>query len=130
MRERNLVPRSADAFLGGAEEEACGIVAATLGSLASSAALEGVRLDDGAGSDALGAGVAGEGVGADSSMAEAATRGSFCDFGEAGDEGERVAHAGSTLAVSGCSVGEEFLLGERDDADANGGCDEEAEVEE
>lgn len=73
VRERNLVPRSADAFFGAAwvEEaavavaDASGIVAATLGSLASSAAFEGVRLEEGAGSDALGAGVAGEGVGAD-----------------------------------------------------------------
>lgn len=35
--------------------------------------------------------MAGDGVGA---------RGSFCDFGEAGEEGDKVAHAGSTAAVS------------------------------
>lgn len=70
VRERNLVPRSAAAFFGAAGagemfEDAWGIVAATLGSLASSAAFDGVRLETGAGSEALGAGVAGEGVGAD-----------------------------------------------------------------
>lgn len=93
VRERNLVPRSEEAFLGGgvAAAVAWGMVAATLGSLASSAALEGVRLVVGAGSAAAGAGVAGDGVGA---------RGSFCDFGAAGEEGDRVAHAGSTAAVS------------------------------
>lgn len=115
MRERNLVPRSAAAFFGVAVDEeveldvgadanadAWGMVAATLGSLASSAALEGVNLEEGAGSEADGTGVAGDGVGAAS--CETATRGSFCDFGEAGEDGESVAQAGSTLTVSVFSV--------------------------
>ena len=108
VRERNLVPRSEDAFLaaaGAVAEDAWGMVAATFGSLERSAAFEGVSVDDGgAGSEALGAGVAGDGVGAECSLvAEASTRGSFCDFGDAGEDGERVAHAGSTLAVLGWS---------------------------
>lgn len=98
VRERNLVPLSADAFLEdveGASEDASGIVAATLGSLASSAAFEGLSLDVKSGSEALGTGVAG-----DRDVMALVTRGSFCDLGEAGDDGDRVAQAGSTLAVS------------------------------
>lgn len=63
VRERNLVPLSADAFLEdveGASEDASGIVAATLGSLASSAAFEGLSLDVKSGPEALGTGVAGD----------------------------------------------------------------------
>lgn len=137
VRERNLVPRSAAAFLGAVEDDngdadadadASGIVAATFGSLASSAALEGVKLDGDAGSNALGDGVAGDDVGAVWS-AEVATRGSFCDLAEAGEEGERVAHAGSTVAVSvlpaRAALVDEVML------EGNGGeeCKDELEVE-
>lgn len=139
VRERNLVPRSAAAFFGAvvegeadfdADAEASGMEAATLGSLASSAALAGVKLDEGAGSEALGAGVAGDGVGADSCAA--ATLGSFCDFGEAGEEGESVAHAGSTLAVSVLSARLCWEVDGEDpdeDEDANGGACEDDDVE-
>ena len=121
-----FVPRSAEAFLEAegarsAAAEAWGMVAALLGSLASSAAREGVRPEDGAGSEAVGAGVAGDGVGAGCS-AVAATRGSFCDLREAGDDGDIVAQAGSMLAVSVLLLACESL-DEEDEAEEKGGAE-------
>lgn len=56
-----------------------------------------------------------------------AARGSFCDFGEAGEEDERVAQAGSTLAVSVLLARERREVEAR--GDANGGDEGECESE-
>lgn len=99
-RDRNLVPLSADflAVAGGGdagvdEDAASGMEAATSGFFAMSAATEGGVEVDGAVSVA------------EAVCADFAVRGSFCDRFEAGEEGDKVAHAGSMLEVEPGVVG-------------------------
>lgn len=111
-RDRNLVPLSADFFVvaGGeddvADDAASGMDAATSGFLAIAATSPG-------GVDVEGALSVIAGVSADVVL-----RGSFWDRFEAGEEGDKLAHAGSTLEVAAGTSGGGCV-----DAEVDGCCD-------